>query len=250
MDAIRSLNWSGPVVFAVVTGLGMSLSVILIAILRRAHRHLGLTRAALRETRRRLDAVTEMTRDGVLMLSPAGVVLTLNSAAAQMLAVDPATSVGKVIQQLGLFLIDETGKSLNPTVLLANHAARASAGQLASGVELVGISRPGQAAALARWVQVSSRTVASANEGGPVVLTTLTDMTEPREVQAALARSEMQFRVAMENAPIGFLLVGVDWHLIEVNNAFAEMVGASPAALRGFDFGQLLHPEDRYAVHL
>src|SRR5450830_741406 len=227
----------------------MSLLVILIAILRRAQRLLGSSRVALRETRRRLDAVMEMTRDGVLMLSPAGVVLTLNGAAAQMLAVDPATSVGRSIQQLGIFLIGETGKSLNPEFVLVNRATRAGGGY-APGPELVGISRPNQAAALARWVHLSSRVIASANDGGPVVLTTFADMTEPREVQAALARSEMQFRVAMENAPIGFLLVGVDWHLIEVNNAFAELVGASPAALRGFDFGQLLHPEDRYAVHL
>ena len=191
----------------------------------------------------------EMTRDGVLMLSPAGVVLSLNAAAAQMLEIDPATSIGRSIQQLGIFLIDEKGKGLNPEFVLVNRATRAGGGY-APGPELVGISRPNQAAALARWVRLSSRVIASANDGGPVVLTTFADMTEPREVQAALARSEMQFRVAMENAPIGFLLVGVDWHLIEVNNAFAELVGASPAALRGFDFGQLLHPEDRYAVHL
>src|SRR5450759_636819 len=123
----------------------MSLSVILIGILKRARRLLGLSRTSLRETRRRLDAVLEMTRDGVLMLSPAGVVLTLNSAASQMLAVDPATSVGRSIQQLGIFLIGETGKSLNPEFVLVNSATRAGGGD-APGPELVGISRPNQAA--------------------------------------------------------------------------------------------------------
>src|SRR5450830_428963 len=171
-------------------------------------------------------------------------------AAAQMLELAPADAIGRTVQQLGILLVDETGKSLNPMHVLVNRVTRVGAAQHAVSAELVGISRPGQAAVLARWVHVDSRIVTSAHDGGQVILTTFADMTEPREVQAALARSEMQFRVAMENAPIGFLLVGVDWHLIEVNNAFAELVGASPAALRGFDFGQLLHPEDRYAVHL
>jgi len=250
VDAIRSLTSSGPVVFIVVTGLTMSLLVILVAILRRAQRLLSVSRSLGRETRRRLDAVMEMTRDGVLMLSPAGVVLSLNAAAAQMLELAPADAIGRTVQQLGILLVDETGKSLNPMHVLVNRVTRVGAAQHAVSAELVGISRPGQAAVLARWVHVDSRIVTSAHDGGQVILTTFADMTEPREVQAALARSEMQFRVAMENAPIGFLLVGVDWHLIEVNNAFAELVGTSPAALRGFDFGQLLHPEDRYAVHL
>ena len=250
MDAIRSLTSSGPVVFIAVTGLTMSLLVILVAILRRAQRLLSVSRSLGRETRRRLDAVMEMTRDGVLMLSPAGVVLSLNAAAAQMLELAPADAIGRTVQQLGILLVDETGKSLNPMHVLVNRVTRVGAAQHAVSAELVGISRPGQAAVLARWVHVDSRIVTSAHDGGQVILTTFADMTEPREVQAALARSEMQFRVAMENAPIGFLLVGVDWHLIEVNNAFAELVGTSPAALRGFDFGQLLHPEDRYAVHL
>jgi sensor histidine kinase regulating citrate/malate metabolism len=95
VDAIRSLTWSGPIVFAIVTGLGVSLFVTLIAIMRRGQRLLSSSRAAGRQTRHRLDAVMAMTRDGVLMLSPAGVVLTLNGAAAQMLEIDPATSVGR-----------------------------------------------------------------------------------------------------------------------------------------------------------
>jgi len=64
---------------------------------------------------------------------------------------------------------------------------------------------------------------------------------------ALLERSEMQFRVAMENAPIGMALVDLDWRIVEVNVAFAELLGTTVEALKGYDLGALSQPEEQEA---
>ena len=92
------------------------------------------------------------------------------------------------------------------------------------------------------WCRSSSQLVPAGDGDAAAVLTTLVDVTGRREVEAALTRSEMQFRVAMENAPIGMALVDVDWRIVEANAAFAELLGTSVGALRGLPHGGPQHP--------
>ena len=68
-----------------------------------------------------------------------------------------------------------------------------------------------------------------------------------REAAEALNRSDAQFRKAMENAPVGMALVDLEWRLMEVNRAFAEMMGSTVSALRGAPFSSLSHPQDLQA---
>ena len=95
-----------------------------------------------------------------------------------------------------------------------------------------------------RWVQTTTRAVPGA-DGGHTMVTTLADVTGPRQIRAALARSETQFRLAMENAPIGMVLTDRQWRLVEVNAAFAQMLGVAPESLLGRDLSTLSHPGDR-----
>src|SRR5262249_7745051 len=82
------------------------------------------------------------------------------------------------------------------------------------------------------------------------VLTTLVDVTGRREVEAALSRSETQFRVAMENAPIGMALVDLDWRGVEGDAALAALLGTSVGALRGYSMEDLSPPDTRAAERL
>ncbi|NTW39241.1 MAG: EAL domain-containing protein, partial [Cellulomonadaceae bacterium] len=95
-----------------------------------------------------------------------------------------------------------------------------------------------------RWVQVTTRQLPTA-EGSFELVTTIADMTGPREIRAALARSETQFRVAMENAPIGMVLADSQWRVMEANDAFASLLGTETSALSGRDLSTLSHPADR-----
>ncbi len=206
---------------------------------RRTRRDDGI-RAAME---RRIEAIMAATSDGILLQTPQGDIVALNEAAADMFNVDRKAAVGRSVTDLPVVLVNEHGRVMNPAAVLRQRPTGGTSFALDS--ELVGISRPGQPTEQARMVQVASRLVVDAAVEGPLILTTIVDMTIPREVKAALERSEMQFRVAMENAPIGIALVDLSWNVLEVNAAFAELLGTTRDALRGYDLSQVSHPEDR-----
>lgn len=60
----------------------------------------------------------------------------------------------------------------------------------------------------------------------------------------ALAASERRHRSVFESAGIGSVVVGLNGRIVEVNDAFAAMLGYEQTALRGRAIGELTHPED------
>src|SRR4051794_38702120 len=214
---------------------------------RRANALLALSR----ELRHRYDALQAVTKEGVLVQSLTGRVLDMSERAAAILGVDAAASVGRSIADLPIVLLNEQGLAMNPASMLSHRTITARGG----GVDeddpvLVGVARPGVAGTPPRMVQVSSQLVPAGDGESAALLTTLVDVTGTREVEAALTRSEMQFRVAMENAPIGMALVDLDWHIVEANAAFAELLGTSVGALRGYRMEDLSTPDSRPAERL
>jgi diguanylate cyclase (GGDEF)-like protein/PAS domain S-box-containing protein len=75
-------------------------------------------------------------------------------------------------------------------------------------------------------------------------VTTFVDVTDRLASQAALRRSEEQFRLAMAHAPVGMALVSLDGHFLEVNEALARMTGYGVDELVGRTFQQITHPDD------
>lgn len=211
---------------------------------RRAHELVDLSR----ELRHRYDALQSVTKEGVLVQSLNGRVLDISERAAAILGVDASTSVGLQVTHLPIVLLNEQGLSMNPAAVLGN--GRVVAPGRGTDAELVGVALPGTLGTPPRMVQVSSQLVPGADGESAAVLTTLVDVTGRREVEAALTRSEMQFRVAMENAPIGMALVDLDWRIVEANAAFAELLGTSVGALRGYLMEDLSTPEERAAERL
>ncbi|WP_136520376.1 GGDEF and EAL domain-containing protein [Cellulomonas telluris] len=194
------------------------------------------------ELRRRYDALQAVTREGVLVQSGTGHVLDLSDRAAQILGIDRAAAVGRRVSDLPLVLVDERGLATSPALALGPRPDE-------DDPRVVGVVPPGPDAR-PRLVQVATRPLPAGDGAPPAVLTTLVDVTVPREVEAALSRSETQFRVAMENAPIGMALVDLDWRIAEANVALAELLGTHVAALRGYRVDELTAPEDRAAQRL
>jgi len=56
--------------------------------------------------------------------------------------------------------------------------------------------------------------------------------------------SEGLFRTAMNSAPIGMALVGIDGKWLQVNEQLCQLLGYSPDELSEMDFQQITHPED------
>ncbi|MGI0483926.1 PAS domain S-box protein [Pantanalinema rosaneae CENA516] len=71
-----------------------------------------------------------------------------------------------------------------------------------------------------------------------------TDITKRRQAEAALRKSEEQFRLIFELAPIGIALNTLNGQFLKVNQAFCEVIGYSADELRDLTFADITHPED------
>jgi len=64
-------------------------------------------------------------------------------------------------------------------------------------------------------------------------------------LQDALHESERRFRAIFDNAAVGITYTDVEGpRILDVNSAFAEMVGYRPEQLRGEDYRLIAHPDD------
>ncbi len=235
------------IVGLVVAGVAVLALVWVLLLLARQRRHTReaqLLVARSREMRHRYDVLQAVTREGVMVQSLDGHVLDMSQQAAHILGVNGPAIVGRAVSDLPLLLVNEQGLSMNPAAVLG---MRTGAGDAPL---VVGVVEQGQPAHRVRMVQVASRLVPEGDGDAAAVLTTLVDVTGRREVEQALSRSEQQFRVAMENAPIGMALADLSWSVTDANVALAELLGTDANALRGYPLIELSAPEDRSAERL
>ena len=214
--------------------------------LRGAVRRAAADRLEAERLHRWYDAVKASSRDGFVVQSVGGAVLDLNPAACEMLGVDARGAIGRHINDLELVVVDAHGLPMVPAGVFGVRHPNGSPGRSHDPV-VVGLGRVGQEQLPIRAVQVSSSLVPNGDGGAVAVLSLLTDVTTRQQAKAALERSETQFRVAMENAPIGMALVDLAWRLVEVNASFAELLGTTVDALRGYELLALSHPDERAA---
>ena len=73
------------------------------------------------------------------------------------------------------------------------------------------------------------------------------DITESKRAEAALRESEQRFRATFFQAAVGMAQIGLDGQWLLVNHRFCEMLGYSQTELRGKNFLELTHPDDREA---
>jgi diguanylate cyclase (GGDEF)-like protein/PAS domain S-box-containing protein len=71
------------------------------------------------------------------------------------------------------------------------------------------------------------------------------DVTEIVELTAAQRRSDERFRNLIAKAPIGQTVVTPEGKIVEVNHAYAALVGRTPEQLAGTNALALVHPDDR-----
>jgi diguanylate cyclase (GGDEF)-like protein/PAS domain S-box-containing protein len=70
------------------------------------------------------------------------------------------------------------------------------------------------------------------------------DITERYQAEEALRRSEEQFRLTFEKAPIGMALTSFDDSFKQVNQALCELLNYTEAELLSLSFSKVFHPDD------
>jgi PAS domain S-box-containing protein len=82
-------------------------------------------------------------------------------------------------------------------------------------------------------------------EGDVQLLEVIRDVTDRKEAQEALRRSEERFRGIFETSPLGLALIQPDYRLAKVNPSLCRMSGYSEAELMAMKPFELTHPDDR-----
>jgi PAS domain S-box-containing protein len=73
------------------------------------------------------------------------------------------------------------------------------------------------------------------------------DITERKQAEEALRKSEERFRGIFEHAGTGIAISDLEGRYLSNNPAFCNMLGYSREELRGLSVSELVHPEDREA---
>jgi PAS domain S-box-containing protein len=79
---------------------------------------------------------------------------------------------------------------------------------------------------------------------GDVVVVSFRDATERQRREYRLREAGQRFQQVFEDWPVGMGLVGDDFRLIEVNEAFCRLTGYTAEELRGRTFADITHPDD------
>lgn len=70
------------------------------------------------------------------------------------------------------------------------------------------------------------------------------DITERKQTETAQRESEEQLRQIFAQAPIGMALIAPDGTLLQVNQAFCQMLDYTEMELKALNYGEITHPED------
>lgn len=99
-----------------------------------------------------------------------------------------------------------------------------------------------------RWI--TARCFPVRNELGELyrIATVMTDVTARKQAEDTLRSVEQRFRNIFENAPIGKALLHPDGHFLDINPAFAGLVGYSADDAQRTRLSDLVHTEDRAAL--
>ncbi|MCY1077362.1 sensor histidine kinase [Archangium lansingense] len=81
-------------------------------------------------------------------------------------------------------------------------------------------------------------------DGTKLLTVTLRDITARKQAEEEIRNSEVRFRTAFEDAPIGMALVGLDGQFLNVNGSLCESLGYSRKELLSKTFQDITHHDD------
>ena len=181
-----------------------------------------------RGTEEQFRALFENSIDAVLLATPEGNIIAANQEAARVFGY----SVEEICRLGRAGLIDAADPRL-PLLL----EERARTGRFKGELNFKrkdGSNFPGEVSS-AFYQDQTGATKASV---------IIRDVTERKHAEQELRESEERFRTLFESAPIGITINNAEGRFLQVNRAFADLLGYRAEELRAMNFKELTLPED------
>ncbi len=167
----------------------------------------------LRDSDLKAFGTLEHTHEGILRTLSSGQVIMANPAAVQMLGYDSAADlIGQVSYLEHNLFVDPDDREI-----LKEHLAREGT----VSFECQFFRKDGTAI----WVDLKARAVREENGALAYYEKFLRDISEERKLEGAVRAAEEKYRSLIENAPFGIYRIGLDGRFLDVNHAFAAMLG-------------------------
>jgi PAS domain S-box-containing protein len=94
------------------------------------------------------------------------------------------------------------------------------------------------------WLLLRGLHIPPQNNKPSRVIGSATDITERKNYEEELKKSEEKFRKVFENSGIGMVMVEPDGQFIKVNKAFCDITGYNEPEIIGKNFRDITHPDD------
>lgn len=187
---------------------------------------------ALRKSEARYRLLAENSTDMISRHSPDMEFLYVSPACKNLLGYDPSELIGRSAYEF-FHLSDLAG--------LKKHYATISEAAKSSSLTYRMRCLDGSYI----WFETTSKIVEHPETGAVLEIVAVSrDVTERKQVEAALLSSEERFRLVFSDAAIGIALYDNSGKFIEVNSAFSEILGYTESQLRDMTIRDITHPED------
>ena len=184
----------------------------------------------LRESEERHRTLFQAMRDGVIVKSPDGKILSANPAAAALLGYErPEELVGK---SAGEFYADKNQrKAVLEDLMKKGHV---------EDLELALKKKDGT------HIYVSSSIASHSDKSGNILQTGFfRDITERKRMEEEVKSSERKFRGLVEDSASAIATIDLKGRLTYANEALADLFGYSVQEISGRAFKDFVHPDDR-----
>lgn len=188
---------------------------------------------------KRYRALVAAMAEGIILQDANNIICTCNASAEKILGLAADQLRGQSAIDSRWCAIKENGEFF----AIEEHPFNVSlrTGQALSDA-VMGIRKPDGTLV---WVNVNSQPLFLPNATAPyAVVASLTDVTNRKQVEAALRESEERFRATFEQAAVGITHATIDGYFIRVNQKFCEIVGYSREELLAKTFYDITYPDD------
>ena len=182
--------------------------------------------AALRASEERYRSLYDETPTMYFTLATDGTVLSVNRFGAEQLGYQVEELTGHSV--LGLFHEDDK------ETVAASLSECLTTPKTARHWEFRKVRKDGSVI----WVRETVH-VGQSSSGETIVLVTCEDITERRQMEEALRKSEQYNRILFENSPIGLVLCQLDGTIVDCNEKYSAILGRDSSAILGQTYWEL-----------